>query len=101
MLALRPATMEDREDLRRLIERSARELSADDYRPEQVEGALQGAFGVDSQLIQDCIEFGCLRKAFKVTLLASFGCKLFDILPEDTLHPLALKKHGMRTLICL
>jgi GNAT superfamily N-acetyltransferase len=28
-------------------------LSAADYRPEQVEGALRGAFGVDSQLLAD------------------------------------------------
>src|SRR6476620_6475089 len=53
MLELRVATLEDREALRALIERSARELSKADYRAEQVEGALQGAFGVDSQLIQD------------------------------------------------
>src|SRR6266702_5467596 len=53
MLNLRVATLEDREALRELIDRSARELSRSDYRAEQVEGALQGAFGVDSQLIQD------------------------------------------------
>jgi GNAT superfamily N-acetyltransferase len=53
MLVVRNATLEDRDVLRDLIARSARELSAADYRPEQVEGALQGAFGVDSQLIVD------------------------------------------------
>jgi len=53
MLNLRVATFEDREVLRDLIDRSARQLSKGDYRAEQVEGALQGAFGVDSQLIQD------------------------------------------------
>jgi GNAT superfamily N-acetyltransferase len=53
MLNLRMATLEDREALRVLINRSARELSKGDYRVEQVEGALQGAFGVDSQLIVD------------------------------------------------
>jgi GNAT superfamily N-acetyltransferase len=53
MLNLRAATLEDREVLRELIDRSARQLSKGDYRAEQVEGALQGAFGVDSQLIQD------------------------------------------------
>jgi GNAT superfamily N-acetyltransferase len=53
MLNLRAATFEDREALRMLIDRSARELSTGDYRAEQVEGALRGAFGVDSQLIQD------------------------------------------------
>jgi GNAT superfamily N-acetyltransferase len=53
MLILRKATLDDRDAMAVLIDRSARELSRDDYRPEQVEGALQGAFGVDSQLIAD------------------------------------------------
>jgi GNAT superfamily N-acetyltransferase len=53
MLAVRNATLADRDVLRDLIARSARELSAVDYRPEQVEGALRGAFGIDSQLIHD------------------------------------------------
>jgi GNAT superfamily N-acetyltransferase len=53
MLTLRKARLEDRDVLRALIERSARELSVGDYQPQQVEGALQGAFGVDSQLIRD------------------------------------------------
>ncbi len=50
---LRPATHADRDTLKLLIERSARKLGAGDYRPEQIEGALQGAFGVDTQLIDD------------------------------------------------
>ncbi len=53
MLNLRAATLEDRDALRALIDASARELSRSDYSPEQVEGALQGTFGVDSQLILD------------------------------------------------
>jgi GNAT superfamily N-acetyltransferase len=53
MLAVRNATLADRDVLRDLIARSARELSAADYRPEQVEGALRGAFGIDTQLIHD------------------------------------------------
>jgi len=57
MLAVRTATLADRDVLRDLIARSARQLSAADYRPEQVEGALQGAFGVDSQLIHDATFF--------------------------------------------
>jgi GNAT superfamily N-acetyltransferase len=52
-IQLRPARLEDCEVLERLIARSARELSAGDYTPEQVEGALRGAFGVDTQLIRD------------------------------------------------
>jgi GNAT superfamily N-acetyltransferase len=50
---LRSATLGDRPLLESLIARSARELSVGDYKPEQVEGALQGAFGVDTQLIRD------------------------------------------------
>src|SRR2546422_9748661 len=36
-----------------LIKISARGLSADDYTSDQIEGALQGAFGVDTDLIRD------------------------------------------------
>ena len=50
---LRPATRTDQSALQRLIARSARALGALDYRPEQIEGALRGAFGVDTQLIDD------------------------------------------------
>jgi GNAT superfamily N-acetyltransferase len=50
---LRKATHDDRAALETLIARSARELGAGDYRPEQIEGALRGAFGVDTQLIDD------------------------------------------------
>ena len=50
---LRLATLEDRPDLQKLIERSARGLSAGDYTSQQVEVALQGAYGVDSTLIRD------------------------------------------------
>jgi GNAT superfamily N-acetyltransferase len=50
---LRLATRADQPALRRLIARSARELSRADYTPEQVEAALRGAFGVDTQLIDD------------------------------------------------
>lgn len=50
---IRHATLDDKAELVELIARSARELSADDYTPEQIEGALRGAFGVDTQLIQD------------------------------------------------
>jgi GNAT superfamily N-acetyltransferase len=50
---LRAATHADRGALQRLIARSARELGARYYRREQIEAALSGAFGVDSQLIDD------------------------------------------------
>ncbi len=53
MLRLRKAIAADVPELQALIARSARGLSRDDYRPAQIEGALRGAFGVDSQLLAD------------------------------------------------
>ncbi|WP_044563854.1 GNAT family N-acetyltransferase [Azospirillum sp. B4] len=50
---LRKARLEDRPALQALIQVSARGLSHNDYTPEVVEGALAGAFGVDSDLIHD------------------------------------------------
>ena len=53
MSKLRNATAADIPALNALIARSARGLSRQAYRPEQIEGALQGAFGVDTQLLAD------------------------------------------------
>jgi GNAT superfamily N-acetyltransferase len=50
---LRKAARTDQWRLGRLIARSARTLGARDYSPEQIEAALSGAFGVDTQLIDD------------------------------------------------
>ena len=50
---IRRATPSDYSTLQDLVARSARALGADDYTPEQIEGALQGAFGVDTQLVRD------------------------------------------------
>ena len=50
---IRKASLQDRDTLEALIARSARQLGAQDYTVEQIEGALRGAFGVDTQLIQD------------------------------------------------
>jgi GNAT superfamily N-acetyltransferase len=50
---LRAATRADEPALRALIARSIRELGAGDYTPEQIEGALTGAFGIDTSLILD------------------------------------------------
>jgi len=63
--------------LQDLIARSARGLSTDVYRPAQVEGALRGAFGVDSQLLEDQTYFvaeengviiGCGGWSYRATL---------------------------------
>jgi GNAT superfamily N-acetyltransferase len=50
---LRLATLSDLGELEALIAQSARALSANDYSSAQIEGALRGAFGVDTQLIRD------------------------------------------------
>jgi GNAT superfamily N-acetyltransferase len=77
---LRPATLDDRPALTALIARSARGLSTNEYRPEVVEGALRGAFGVDTQLIRDGTYFivesdgaivGCGGWSYRRTLFGS------------------------------
>jgi GNAT superfamily N-acetyltransferase len=50
---LRKATLDDQPLLVELIARSIRALGVGDYSPAQIEGALQGAFGVDTALIRD------------------------------------------------
>jgi N-acetylglutamate synthase-like GNAT family acetyltransferase len=76
-LTLRAAKLDDVPALETLIARSARGLSTQDYRPAQVEGALRGAFGVDSQLLADQTYFvvedsgrivGCGGWSFRSTL---------------------------------
>jgi GNAT superfamily N-acetyltransferase len=63
---LRPATLEDEPALRELIARSIRELGAGDYSPAQIEGALQGAFGVDTALIRDGTYFVTVTEAGEI-----------------------------------
>src|SRR5258708_27860028 len=50
---IREATASDVPELRRLIEQSVRRLQKNDYTPEQIEGALGHALGLDTQLIED------------------------------------------------
>jgi N-acetylglutamate synthase-like GNAT family acetyltransferase len=77
MPSLRKATLADVPALEALIARSARQLSAGDYPPQVIEGALRGAFGVDSQLLADQTYFvieengkiiGCGGWSFRSTL---------------------------------
>jgi GNAT superfamily N-acetyltransferase len=79
-IKLRQATLDDVPALQSLIARSARGLSTADYRPAQVEGALRGAFGVDTQLVNDRTYFvaeengaivGCGGWSFRSTLFGS------------------------------
>ena len=76
-VSLRKAIVADMPLLESLIARSARGLSTEDYRPAQVEGALRGAFGVDSQLLKDQTYFvaeengvivGCGGWSYRATL---------------------------------
>ena len=53
MPTVRKATTSDIPALDALIARSARGLSTGDYSQGQIEGALRGAFGVDTQLLAD------------------------------------------------
>jgi len=52
-LHLRQATLSDLTSLEALIAASARTLGAGHYSAAQIEGALSGAFGVDTMLIRD------------------------------------------------
>jgi len=52
-LTIRPARLDEADVLTALIERSVRILQAEDYSPEQLDGALGSVFGVDRQLIRD------------------------------------------------
>jgi GNAT superfamily N-acetyltransferase len=79
-LALRPATLADVPALKEMIARSARGLSVQEYRPSQIEGALRGAFGVDTQLLADGTYFvveqgaklvGCGGWSYRATLFGS------------------------------
>ena len=76
-ILLRKAIRSDIPAIEALIARSARGLSAADYRAAQIEGALRGAFGVDSQLLADQTYFvvedegrlvGCGGWSFRSTL---------------------------------
>jgi N-acetylglutamate synthase-like GNAT family acetyltransferase len=76
-MPLRKATVADIPALNALIARSARGLSTAEYSARQIEGALRGAFGVDSQLLTDETYFvvedagqivGCGGWSFRSTL---------------------------------
>jgi GNAT superfamily N-acetyltransferase len=92
-VTIRAATEADLPVLRLLIERSCRELQANDYTPAQLDGALGHALGVDTQLIRDRTYFvaelaqaphtivACGGWSFRKTLFGSDG--LPDRIPES------------------
>ncbi|HEX3846648.1 MAG TPA: GNAT family N-acetyltransferase [Steroidobacteraceae bacterium] len=76
-ILIRPAALGDLPEMEALIARSARGLGKADYRPGQIDGALRGAFGVDTQLLADRTYFvaetegrmaGCGGWSYRATL---------------------------------
>jgi len=93
VIILRKAQLADVPQIEALIARSARGLSAE-YRPSQVEGALRGAFGVDTQLLADQTYFlaeedghivGCGGWSYRTTL---FGGDARADRDASTLNPI-------------
>jgi GNAT superfamily N-acetyltransferase len=79
-IVLRTAVSADIPQIEALIARSARGLSTADYGTSQIEAALRGAFGVDTQLLADRTYFiadedgrivGCGGWSFRSTLFGS------------------------------
>jgi GNAT superfamily N-acetyltransferase len=93
--AIRLATHTDVPAIERLIAASARALGAAYYREEQIEAALRGAFGVDTQLIDDRTYFlvdgddglaACGGWSFRRTLFGSDARSERDADVLDPLH---------------
>ncbi len=82
---IRTAAVSDIPALRDVIEQSVRHLQKHDYSPEQIEGALGHALGLDTQLIEDGTYFaarpandrnriaGCGGWSYRKTLFGSDG----------------------------
>lgn len=92
-MEIRLADEKDIPVLTDLIAKSARGLCSKDYTPEQVEAALNGAWGVDTQLVKDQTYFavvhedkivGCGGWSLRTTL---FGGDAFDQRDANKLDP--------------
>src|SRR5246127_559572 len=70
---LRLAAPADVPALRDLIARSARALSAGYYSSAQIDGALQGAFGVDAALIEDGTYFAVVTDSGEIAACGGWG----------------------------
>ena len=74
---IRPAVFEEIPALQALIEASVRRLQAGDYTAQQIEGALQTVFGVDTQLVKDGTYLVAEARAARGEAVARFviaGC---------------------------
>jgi GNAT superfamily N-acetyltransferase len=95
---LRQATAADAAPIQELIARSIRGLGAADYSSPQIEGALEGAFGLDSQLIADGTYFvveaegrllGCGGWSYRRTLFGGDARSGRDAATLDPRHDAA------------
>jgi GNAT superfamily N-acetyltransferase len=95
---IRHATTDDIPAMQSLIARSAHGLSAGDYSAAQVDGALAGAFGVDTQLLRDRTYFvvqageelvGCGGWSWRRTLFGSDARSDRDPEPLDPIRDAA------------
>jgi GNAT superfamily N-acetyltransferase len=73
LISLRPATPADEPRLHALIEASVRSLQRNDYRPEQINGALGTLLGLDTQLVADGTYFVAEAKAACARILVGCG----------------------------
>lgn len=90
---LRAATSEDHQAIEQLIAESARALGRADYTPEEIEAALHGPWGLDTQLVSDGTYFlvfvseelaACGGWSFRNTL---FGSDAEDSRDDTRLDP--------------
>ncbi|PCJ44331.1 MAG: GNAT family N-acetyltransferase [Moraxellaceae bacterium] len=93
MLRVRLAELKEVDDIQRLIEKSSRSLAASDYTSEQIEIALKGVWGLDTQLILDHTYFvsevdgilvGCGGWSRRATLFGNDALKERD---DSKLNP--------------
>jgi GNAT superfamily N-acetyltransferase len=73
LISLRPATPADEPRLHALIEASVRSLQRNDYRPEQINGALGTLLGLDTQLVVDGTYFVAEAKAACARIIVGCG----------------------------
>lgn len=89
---IRTATIDDCDAIQSLIDASATHLAADDYTAEQIETALLGVWGLDTQLVRDGTYFvaelddiivGCGGWSWRRTLFGSDALGTRDDRPLD------------------
>lgn len=91
-IEIRTATMADCAEISRLVSESARRLGRADYSDEVIEAALQGIWGLDTQLVKDRTYFlayvagelaACGGWSFRKTLFGSDRGASRDAAPLD------------------